>query len=302
MPETVVKTEEQEDKEYADFFKEALDGDKPVDQAALDKAAAVKQKEEADRQAASDLPADDVFTPSPTPDVSESGACENCKALEAEIAKVKNDTAAWNGRIRKANERADAAEQELQRLKESPVKAKAPESAEEPSAEEDAVLAQFAEDYPDFVKPLEILSKRKAAQLVEKRMATLEPDIKSMKESSEQATVADHVNKITAAHSDWKDIRDSGKLKTWIDSQPSFLKASLEKVYREGDTQEIIEMFDTYKRVNGLSPKTNTSGDKPKKDAADLLAVPASGAGIPKGKPDPNDYDAAWKEANLGKK
>jgi len=309
----------EQEQEFKDAFEEAVsedEGRKPTEDDSKKKDQEDElENNQNDQDDDDDQPdntdQDEVFKPTPDEDQAskdedksqqEDKPCANCEALQAELSKEQQKTSSWDGRIRAANDRADALQKELDELKargDKPGKEDtSPES--EVSEEDDEVLEKFKEEFPDLVKPLEIMAKRKADQEVAHRMKDIEPKIQSLEKKDEETSATEHLKAITDAHSDWREIRDSGKLRAWIDAQPSFLRTSLEKVFSDGSTQEVIEMFDTFKRVHSIptdNPKPNKE-DASTKNADDLLAVEGSSGGPPAGKPDNQDFDAGWKDAN----
>ena len=136
-----------------------------------------------------------------------------------------------------------------------------------------------------------------------KELKDIEPRLQKIDQVSEKVDKVaeeDHFDAITKAHPDWRDIRDSGKLQKFIDAQPSFVRSSLERVMKEGDSDEVIEMFDAYKESMGLASSTKTKGGRSKdKKLKDMSAVDGSSGGPPKDKTkiDKDDFDAAWEDA-----
>jgi hypothetical protein len=111
---------------------------------------------------------------------------------------------------------------------------------------------------------------------------------------------------VLKAHADYDAIYP--KLEGWIAKQPAYLTAAYQRVYTDGNAQEVIDLVERYKTANGVGaqvPGTTTPkpGQKPASDenkanAAASLA-PVSGkrtTPTPTGD-DPNDFDGAFAEA-----
>lgn len=111
-----------------------------------------------------------------------------------------------------------------------------------------------------------------------------------------------HFAALHAAHSDYDEVVE--KIPAWIKTQPIHVRPVLQQVYDSGDTQDVIDLITDFKKATGTpAPKPApiiapvTPKVKPQ-DGADLAPVETKRVTtLPKGSPDPNDFDAAWNEA-----
>lgn len=234
------------------------------------------------------------------------------KEQEDENKKLTQKMKSWEGRITAANRRAEEAESKLQEAEEKSTqeKSKAKKKADSlPDGDDDEVLKEFIEEFPSLERPIKALAMRMAKQVVESELKELKPKfekIDDLEKTIEEDETAEHFRLIEEAHDDYKEIMKSGKLEEWIEAQPSFVKAGLEKVVQEGTAKEVIEMFDTYKESMGLSKpsKTQDQSGKKSKKAKDMMAVDGSPSkpNTKAGKKDKDDFDAAWDEAMADEK
>lgn len=222
--------------------------------------------------------------------------------LEEELERQKHKMSTWEGRISAANERAKKAEEEAQKLRE----AKESKSKDNlPDGDEEKAIKEFIEEFPDLHKPIVALVKRELlpliGQLIDDRVGKIEPQVTSIKQKMETDTTAAHFAAISRAHKDWRSIVDSGALDKWINTKTSYIKGALLKVKAEGDTQEVIDMLNQYKKETGqVSDEKNNPAPAPKDDKAQsLLAVPSSPTtpSTQNRKRDKNDFDAGWEDA-----
>lgn len=313
MPE---ETKTQEELDFDKYFDEAVAEDTPKQDIVKDpvedpNASQTKEKEapeEEEEEAHIEedpLKDDPVFKPIPPENDDDPGANGDSKVaqLEADLQKERQKTASWEGRIRKANERAEAAEAAVKALKEKSEDKgmkDAPSQDDIPTGDDDAILQDFRDEFPDLIRPVEILANRIAEKMVQDLKGEISPTIESLQTTQEQSAQDLHLETITKAHPDWRDIKDSGRLKQWVSLQPAFVQESLVRVIKQGTAEEVIEMFDTYKQVNGIT-KNKPKGANPPSRADALLAVPGQSGGPPPDKPDANDFDSAWAEANSQK-
>lgn len=119
---------------------------------------------------------------------------------------------------------------------------------------QDQILDDFKKDYSEISEAVELLI---GTQIGEK-LDTLETAINGLKEQSDglkaenDATEANlvHAQAILDAHPDFQEIIDDGKLSAWIGKQPSLVRDGLTKITSEGDTTQVIQLFQDFKDAN----------------------------------------------------
>lgn len=117
-----------------------------------------------------------------------------------------------------------------------------------------------------------------------------------------------HFSALETAHPDYEKHRDSGELIEWIDTLPGYKQEMYKKVYEKGQTEDVIDLFSTFKDAKGYSAthpkKEEESVKKPeveidKKKLEDMEVIdrknsPVSGV---KGSAAKDDFEGAWDEA-----
>lgn len=221
--------------------------------------------------------------------------------LEADLAKEKQRTSSWEGRIEAANRRAKEAEE---RLKEKEESAKHGQDKKSPDdITDNEALSEFIEEFPSFEEPIRALIRKEgtkiAREIVEAELGKVTPDIRKVIETTEEEAIEKHFDQIRNAHSDYEKIFKSGALQTWIDHQPKFLQPGLNLIVEEGEASEIIEMLDSYKKASKIVSKEQVNKEARSKKLKGLEAVEAQSDGPPKQKvkPKKDDFDGAWSEA-----
>ncbi len=167
-------------------------------------------------------------------------------------------------------------------------------------------MSAFIQEFPDLERPIRILIHKEAESLLDARLGPVEESVTKVKDTLKVSADERHFAEIGKAHPDWEKIVESGALQTWIDRQPKFLQPRLNEICQSGETQEVIEMFDQYKKATGKAKSTTTSSrtQSKKKKAQSIEAVPASSGG-PKRKPqvpDKDDFDGSWDHWNKKEK
>lgn len=124
-------------------------------------------------------------------------------------------------------------------------------------------------------------------QLVQKQMEPLQQE--------RQASVQDaHSKALYDAHPDLDSIVESKELQDWIAAQPSYARPGIEQVLKEGTTDQVIELFKSFKEATGKAQaaQPTPSAESVREAAAKAVAaakppVPASLSDIPGGSAGP---------------
>jgi len=220
--------------------------------------------------------------------------------LEAELAKEKQRTSSWEGRISAANRRAEEAEAKLKEAQKDKSTAKDGSEDSPAGSEDDSVLSEFIEEFPSLEKPIKVLATKIARDIVKRELGDIKPQINRVQETVQSREAQEHLVKIAQAHPDWQNIYKTGALEKWINNQPKFMQPGLMNVVKEGSAEEVIEMFDAYKRTTGHKKQTTNDGSKTSRDKARKLeAVTHSSPGPPADRKQTakDDFDGAWDEA-----
>ena len=223
------------------------------------------------------------------------------EAYERELQKTKS----WEGRIKAANKRAQEEERRAAelavKLEEAEKKRGTPQTPAPPAGMDDPILVEFLKDYPELVVPFEKLVQAKGTEIAEavvrREMEKLMPKVVELETKVKSTQDQSHFERISKAFPGWEDSVKNGDIDTWIETQPTILKGELSRVATGGSTEEAIELLTMF--YKDTKPKQTTP--KPQKRPEDLVGIPASRSYIPQGKPELDDYDAAWKEATKGK-
>ena len=296
----VVAKEEDLDAEFDKAFAEAVGG--KVEEESEDLSAAPAPVEDSD--ASGEPVAQVVEAPVTEPEKELVHSDQDFQALynqaQADLAKERQRAASWDGRIRAANERAAAAEARAAELE----KAKPPVQSVEPEAEaidpeEDKALQEFVREFPDIQVGIKALAKKMAKSIVKSELAAIRPEIDTIKQSTVTNARDAHFRAIEKAHSDFRQLRDTGAIKDWIDSKPGILKNTYLDIYSKGSAEEIVEMLDICKKEINLSSKKEVTSTPSLTEAAKkFTAVPSHSSG-PRvtQQSSKDDFDSAWDEA-----
>jgi hypothetical protein len=62
----------------------------------------------------------------------------------------------------------------------------------------------------------------------------------------------EHFDRIKKVHPDFEKYRDDGSLKNWIEKQPAHLRKEMQRVYNEGESNEVIDLYSRFKKANNI--------------------------------------------------
>jgi hypothetical protein len=239
----------------------------------------------------------------------------NAKALEAELAKERQKTSSWNGRITAANTKVKELEEKIATMESAATKAVTKE-ADASNDSDNEVLERFRTDFPELSNVVDIMQKRidgviatapaKAVDLntpaspaspdssIDDGAATKAAEVKKVMDT--------HLASIRNVHPDLPEMVNSGVLLSWINKQPSYIRPTLETIYKSGKAEDVITMVTNFKESTGwksvLKPadgKTTTAQDK-----LNSMREVQSETHTPDGKViDREDYDQGAKDAGL---
>lgn len=100
-----------------------------------------------------------------------------------------------------------------------------------------------------------------------------------------EATEA-HYRAIYAAHPDADSVAESAELQNWINAQPAFARSGYANVLANGGTQDVIDLFDAFKKATGSAMPVSDDIRAKAKAAVDAAAaqVPSSLSEFPGGR------------------
>lgn len=189
-----------------------------------------------------------------------------------------------------------------------------PEEEQELSVEESKALAEFRQEFPEFVDPIEELVKKQIKAAAKKFETNIHQQIDPLKTYLETSETQSHFEKIASAHPDWEYIVNGGDLDKWQAALPAHAQAGVDFIRQQGNAQQVIEMLNQYKADRKMSkkqptkrapaerpttPKKSNETDELLSQLKAALAVSSSKTRTPtdRTEPDPDDFDKAFEEA-----
>ena len=328
MPDKGIVTTEQiveEEKDFDEVFNDIVDKSDEDLQAEADKAKETDEdsgesKKDQSADAVGGKPVEDPIKPAssdPNPESdTEAGLTQDdwkvkAEKFEADLQKERQRTSSWDGRIKAANKKAKELEAEVKMLR-----AKLDEKDSGPSEEEQSdqeVMDKFKETFPELVEVIDIMQRKidaKASPAKDPGQSDttdddLDPESANSDDNVDDTNVAVcDMNEVRKIHRDVDEAVSSGKIVTWINSQPDYIRPSLENVYYGangyGSTQQVIDLVNNFKTQTGwTSDLLKTEDTKADKLNSMMESEGGSGGPVDKTGPDKSDYDAAAKDAGF---
>ena len=87
-----------------------------------------------------------------------------------------------------------------------------------------------------------------------------------------------HFEAIQSKHPDVDSLVESQELQSWIAAHPSFVQPAMRQVLEQGTAQQVIELFDNFKKATQPAAAPAPTTDARATPAAAAKAVPAAGA------------------------
>lgn len=131
------------------------------------------------------------------------------------------------------------------------------------------------------------------ATLIRQGFASLRQELEPIKAQHQTSAVEKHYGAIYQAHPDADSIAESHELESWLASKPSFAQNAYRAVLdpeSKSTAQQVIELFDTFKKETGVTQAANAPTTVDPKAAARAAianaqhAVPASLSDFPGGR------------------
>ena len=210
-------------------------------------------------------------------------------------------TKSWEGRITAANARAEDLENKLKEIN-NKISQDTSISLDELIDNDPEIKAFVKEMGDEFTKPFLKLLQTAASKLIRDAVKPIQDKVEPIEkrvQSKEQEDTAAHYRAINKAHPDVGNLLKTGALNTWIEGLPYKEAVENKRILDEGDTQEVIEMLNTYKS----SVKGPQTPQTPKPEEVAAATVVKNGpASLPKGLAKAQDFDGAFNEACEEKK
>lgn len=257
----------------------------PADSAQVQEAPSLDAAAEAART--TETPAADTSAAEPAADVA---------ALQAKLAELEAQLAA-----------AKQPPAEIPAAKQEPEAA--PETQPEPiyTGKEVEEIEAYRKDWPDVAKAEALIRRNEYAQLLEhvfnevnRVYGPLVQRAISTADTVDESLVLDSIKK---THQDYDEIYDD--VLAWVKTLPSYARRGAEEVVKSGSVEDVIDLIGSFKEATGRNkpaaattpPATPELTPAAKKAAAAMTPVGTKRSVASGQAADPNDFEAAWKEA-----
>lgn len=112
-----------------------------------------------------------------------------------------------------------------------------------------AIFGDFTEE--GIANGIKTLLSQAVPQIRAELKAEMEKELAPFKQVQAKTATDAHMSAIYQKHADADELVESGEFKTWIASLPSFSRAGVEKALQSGTTEQVIEVFDSFKALQG---------------------------------------------------
>lgn len=173
------------------------------------------------------------------------------------------------------------------------------------SEAEQGKIDKFKEDWPDIAEAFDLRNREFGSGVIKYVFDQIAPEVRQIKELvqtlSLRAAHGDIVDAIGAYPSD----EEIDNVKSWVETQPSYLQAPMNGVIEKGTADEIIDLVSRYREATGKQPAPTPAADQvasegdtelsgSAKQAAAALAPVGSKRSVVQNPDDSSDFDAGW--------
>lgn len=82
-------------------------------------------------------------------------------------------------------------------------------------------------------------------------MSEIRKEFAPIRQKEEQSAADAHLNAIFTRHPDATEVAESTEFQVWRESLPTFARAGVENALKQGTTEQVIEVFDSFKARGG---------------------------------------------------
>lgn len=170
------------------------------------------------------------------------------------------------------------------------------------TVEEQALVTEYEKEWPEVSIAEELKTRKMIAEGVQALINQLRIELQPLVQGYQRTSASSHLQEIHEGHADFDIVRPA--VETWIEQQPTGLKAVYTKIKDSGSSQDVIELVSLYKQLHGVTPQSSSAnpGPTPVKDtkpvkraAASLAVVDGTRSTVsPKGDGGKDDFDGTW--------
>jgi len=145
------------------------------------------------------------------------------------------------------------------------------------STDEQAILDTLEANFPEVTAANAVLSRvimARVENMVEQRVNAVLAQIAPIAAVTQNVARNAHEQAILAKHPDA--FTTLPQVEAWVDSQPKILKAAYNRVLDNGNTDDIIELYDVFKKDTGSAQTPGSPGAAPDAAAAKAAAEAAA--------------------------
>lgn len=172
------------------------------------------------------------------------------------------------------------------------------------TAEEQAQLTKFAEDWPDVAQVLPIIQKQVNRDLVRYVFDEVGSVVRDLKATVDALAYRAHSDDLHQTVGDYSD-QERDEIIAWADKQPAYLQTAYKNVIQQGTAEEVADLVSRYREVTGkhpapaapvppAAPQGGSELSEPAKKAVEALAPVSSKRSEVLRPDDKSDFDGAF--------
>lgn len=214
--------------------------------------------------------------------------------LQHERLKLENDVKANAGRVQGYARKLNEVQAELEKLRQQQAQPQQQANAGQDVQLDGKSLQEVEEEYPEIAQYIRSQTQRVVQQLrqeidpIKQTTSQLSGSVEEMSSERQQRVIQSELDRLSAAHPDYVDIRTHQHFHQWLRSKPQ----SIQSLANSMSADDNIELLNLYKsQTAAQQPRESERPVEPapaqkKSDLSEHAEIPRKGAAPPQGLPE----------------
>jgi hypothetical protein len=129
-------------------------------------------------------------------------------------------------------------------------------------------LAEFADSMDTNAKYAQTIAKIVGKRIVDytnQSFKTLIDKLTPYLEATVKQIEKEHASSVRERHQDFDDLKENEDVEVWIKEQPKYLQKAMLETFKKGESKDVVDLLDSYKKDRGLIKPAKEEEEDPVK-------------------------------------
>jgi hypothetical protein len=129
-------------------------------------------------------------------------------------------------------------------------------------------LVEFAGEMDTNAKYAQEIAKMVGKRIINytnQSFATLIDKLKPYLEATVKQIEKEHVSSVRERHPDFNSLKENEDVEVWIKEQPKYLQKAMMETFKKGESADVVDLLDSYKKDRGLVKPAKEEEEDPAK-------------------------------------